>query len=70
MNDLSQINVLKIVHNEQKMAYQSKWRLAYENAVLDTGRSLKQILIRCLFVPCVSSWQKELKMPLILVNTK
>ena len=44
------MNVLKIVENEQYMAYQCEWRSDIKNSTFDHGRSLKQVIIQCYIV--------------------
>ena len=50
MNVLSQINVLKIVQNEEKWVVSVGEDQNVRSARLDTGRSLEQTLTWCQFV--------------------
>ena len=52
----SQISLLKIVQNEEKWLINVNEERDMINATLDDGKSLKQILIWCKFIPCVSSY--------------
>ena len=55
----------------QKCLINVSEELDTKSAKLGTGTcKLKQILVWCLFVPCVFTYQKKLKSHLILINIK